>query len=99
MASPDPPYDIFLSYSHDESEWVKSSLYDRLLQYQLKETGRRPRIFLDNSPDGIRVGQNWMGTIGSAIERSPRFVAVYSPGYFNSPVCMFELDLAKHTDV
>ena len=90
-------YDLFISYTHDDAEWVMRELYEPLCRCRFPN-GRKPRIFIDHSPDGIEIGANFMEAISNAVVEAPHFIAVYSAIYFLSEQCRRELDQANRLD-
>lgn len=94
MSTAPSEYDVFLSYSHDDTQWVEENLYAPLCRYRFESNGHRPRVFFDRSKEGIRVGQVWIDAIADAIAQSPWFIPVYSASYFQRPMCMHELRIA-----
>ncbi len=81
-------YDIFISYAHEDADWVKSNLYEPLLRCRTAEN-RRPRVFFDE--DGVLHGHSFVDVLASAIQHSCRVVPVYSKAYFQSAMTEWEL--------
>jgi hypothetical protein len=88
----DDGWDIFISYSHDDTSWVDTVLCRELRGRLIDD--RSPRLFRDNDPDGLKVGSNWRRALADAVQRSTFFLPVYSAAYFASPVCRLEMDWA-----
>jgi tetratricopeptide (TPR) repeat protein len=83
-------YDIFVSYSHDDKEWVRRHLYEPLLQCQTTD-GNQVRVFLDEV--NIPPGAEWIEALSDGIQNSRFHIAVYSESYFASKMCKRELAL------
>jgi hypothetical protein len=92
MSDADSRYDVFISYSRDDSEWVIKHIYGPLLRCLLPD-GRRPRIFFDVGKEGIPLGYSFQDVIAKAIENSSKVVLVYSASYFKKPMCEWELTM------
>ena len=90
-------YDVFISYAREDAAWVRDNLHARLVQCRTRD-GRRPRVFLDTSPEGIAAGVNYITAIESALQTSERIVPIYTPTYFRKPMCEWELTAAFHLD-
>lgn len=80
-------YDVFVSYSRKNADKAK-----RLVE-ELRR--RRPglRLFYDQLT--LRAGTAWQQEIYEAVEACTVFVALYSPEYLESKVCLEEFHLAK----
>jgi len=76
------PFDVFLSYRHGEAAQLGADLYYALLAKGL-------RVFLDdgNIPPGVSFEKVFLG----AASKTPHFVCLASPFYFNSTYCKTEL--------
>lgn len=98
MTPENPDYDIFISYSRDQLEWVEKNLYDRLCRCRLRSNGLRPKTFFDKSRDGVRGGDAWVKRIVQAIQQCTHFLPVYSENYFRSTPCNREMDYAFETN-
>jgi hypothetical protein len=90
------PYDVFISYSREDIDWVAGELYYRLRQAR-RPDGSALRIFFD--ADALDVGVAWRTTIAAAICDCCHFIPVYSRAYFDSDFCLWELDLAHGRDI
>lgn len=77
-------FDVFISYAHEDAGPV-DVLVDHLHQNSL-------RLFLDRIQ--LSTGSAWQHRISSAIDRSKRLVAFYSPSYIQSKVCQEEFNIA-----
>lgn len=93
----DAPHDVFISYAREDSEWVRTHLYEPLRRCRTAD-GRPPRVFFDVGEHGVQVGQDFLTAIESAIERVLKFVPVYSDRYFEKEMCFHELRLARTRD-
>lgn len=90
------PYDVFLSYRHGSAlEWVRGQIFERL-QAQGRTAGRQPRIFIDLY--GMQAGLSWLPQLAKSIETCRRFVPVFTPGYFESDMCRWEMERAYSLD-
>jgi hypothetical protein len=92
QSTPGFQYDVFISYSHRDSE--KVSFLTRKLQE------RRPnlRIFLDRKE--LNAGDAWQQELYEPLEDCRKVIAVYSPTYLESKVCKEEFNIAlyRHRD-
>jgi hypothetical protein len=78
-------YDVFLSYSRRDSEWVKGVLAPNLRNAGLS-------VCVDPT---IEPGNKWLREpLGEGLPQSRCIVLVMSPDYFASPSAQFELELA-----
>ena len=80
-------YDVFVSYSHEDEEWVKSEL---LLEMEVKRD-LKCCIHERDFEVGVTVLQN----IVNCVDKSRVFIVILSPAYLSSTWCMFELFLAQ----
>jgi hypothetical protein len=87
VASPQAKYDAFISYAHQDEH------HARTVVDELRRLRSALRIFYDRM--SIQPGAAWQQTIYEAIEGSRLFVALYSPQYLASKVCLEEFHLAK----
>jgi len=85
-----PGYDIFISYSHANKDFVIS------LAEGLKRHRPGVRIFLDRNV--LRGGVAWQQEIYRAIDDCRKVVAVYSPDYLSSKMCKEEYNIARLRD-
>ena len=90
-------YDLFVSYAREDGEWVRNVLYERLAQCRGAD-GRRLRIFLDVSDEGIQPGQDFVEALSVAIQSSRHFIPVYTHIYFQKPMCKWEVKKAWSLD-
>ncbi len=94
-------YDVFISYAHADQEWVERNIYYVLQGLRRVVDGLPPRIFLDRSrAPGQNVGASnvWTRRLSEAIYNSHRFLPIYSRAYFESEVCLWELEMAQSLD-
>lgn len=91
-ASPEEiDYDVFISYAHEELDWVLPNVYVPFQNARLAD-GKKLKIFFDTST--IRVGTAWQDKISLAIDGSRFVIPVYSETYFKKPYCRFEIKRA-----
>ncbi|MEW5958465.1 MAG: toll/interleukin-1 receptor domain-containing protein, partial [Chloroflexota bacterium] len=86
-------YDVFLSYIRDFpfGHWVHETFLP-LFQPLLSQALNRPaNIFIDTKK--ISPGDAWHSRLKYALAHSRCLVAVWSPSYFSSPWCSFELSV------
>lgn len=91
-----PVYDIFLSYSRRDLDWVSSALLRPLLCAQRRDGGNL-RVFFDLN--AIEPSDAWRRVVTNAIQRCKHFIPIYSKQYFKSKFCTWELDLAQGRDL
>jgi hypothetical protein len=92
MGSSTYKYDIFVSYSHTNSDEV-FAIVD-----QLQALRPRLRIFVDRQ--ALNTGAAWQQELYEALDDCEKVVAVYSPAYLVSKVCKEEFNIAlfRHRD-
>jgi len=95
LSEPDSAYDIFISYNRADAQWVQENLVYILSDCE-RGDGQQLRIFQDI--DSIKGGEQWLSTIARGIRHCRRFVPVYSPDFFQSDMCKYELNLAHFRD-
>jgi predicted MPP superfamily phosphohydrolase len=93
---PETPYDIFISYSHVNSEWIQKALIPTLLQCE-RSDGERLRIFL-HDVSTIQGIEHWDSTISNNIQACLHFLPIFSADFFESEMCILELDWALSRD-
>jgi hypothetical protein len=82
-------YEVFVSYAHADAKPAAALV--------VEELGRlRPgvRIFCDEMT--LDPGAAWQQKIYEAIDASRHFLAVFSPAYVHSKVCVEEFNIALH---
>lgn len=89
----DREWDIFISYAHEDADWVNPNLYEKLLACR-SESGARPTIFIDRGREGIPPGWVWEDYVAMALQRSRYIVVAYTRTYFAKPMCDWELRVA-----
>jgi len=82
-------YDVFLSYSSSNAEWVRR-FHDDLKQDLEFISGKRIEIFLDKGR--LTPGDRWDEKIPGSVVQSVVFVAILSPGFRDSEYCRRELN-------
>ncbi len=82
-------YDVFVSYSHVNAEWVHTVLVPRL-------RGAGLRVVLDS--DDFRIGAPTLTEIERAVEESRRTLLVLTPAYLTSEWAEFENLLTQTAD-
>jgi hypothetical protein len=81
-------YDVFISYAHEETAWVREHVYQAFRDVALPD-GKRLSVFFDTS--SIRSGTSWQTKLALAIDASKFIVPVYSEVYFTKAYCLFEI--------
>lgn len=84
-------YDVFISYSHGDSIWVKQNLFNPLNEFK-KPDGSKLNIFFDEKSIGI--GELFTTKYMRGIVDSKLFVPVMSEEYYQKNHCKNEMDLA-----
>ena len=80
-------YDVFISYAHEDHEWVTEELVPKLEKEHQFKCCFHERDF--------QIGVTVMQNIVNCVDKSQVFVVVLTPSYVNSTWCMFELFLAQ----
>lgn len=83
----EPAYDCFVSYAREDEKEVEA------LVRTLKEVSPEMRIFLDKLE--IQPGESWQAELDEALEGCRKVIAVYSPSYLQSKVCIEEFNMAR----
>jgi hypothetical protein len=86
-AAEEPTYDCFVSYAREDEKEVEA------LVRTLKEVSPEMRIFLDKLE--IQPGESWQAQLDEALEGCRKVIAVYSPSYLQSKVCIEEFNMAR----
>ncbi|HEY6912165.1 MAG TPA: toll/interleukin-1 receptor domain-containing protein [Myxococcales bacterium] len=88
-AAPSAPasYDCFISYSREDEKEV-----DALVQ-QLKNAHPELRVFQDKLE--IQLGDSWQSELDEVLETCRKVIAIYSPTYLTSRMCMEEFNMAR----
>jgi hypothetical protein len=81
-------YDLFVSYSHIDSS--DASLIVDELQH------RKPNMHLFFDRMTLDQGAAWQQEVYEGIDASRRFLAMLSPGYLSSKICLEEFNIALH---
>jgi hypothetical protein len=89
-------YDVFISYAHDEREWVRENVYLPLANARTAD-GRKLDIFFDTS--SIRAGVEWEDKILLSLAGSRFVIAVYSETYFTRRYCLEEVKRARSKSI
>ncbi len=82
-------YDLFISYSNDDLEWVQP-FYDALCKDLNRVTGIKVYTFWDKQ--GLKPGDTWDEKLRSAASNSATMVPIFTPAFFTSKYCAEELD-------
>ncbi len=89
-------YDVFISYSHGNSAWVKKNVFEPLDAFR-KPNGDKLSIFFDVKSIGI--GEAFTSKYMWGIVDSKLFVPVMSEEYYGKNHCKNEMDLAYKRSV
>ncbi|MCY7422518.1 MAG: toll/interleukin-1 receptor domain-containing protein [Chitinophagaceae bacterium] len=84
-------YDVFISYSHSQSDWVYKNVYEPLATVK-KANGEKLNIFFDKKSIGF--GEAFTAKYMWAIVDAKNFLAVISEDYYGKNHCRNELDCA-----
>ena len=80
-------YKVFISYSRKDLDWVLKYIYEPLVKVWGVES-----IFFDQT--SLKGGQAWVAQLSEAIDHCEVFIPIYSPNFFNSDFCQWELQQA-----
>jgi hypothetical protein len=83
----DAPYHFFISYAHKDTVEV-----DLLLEQLLS---RKPSLRVFRDKLRLDVGQSWQSELDTALENCQHVIAVYSPAYLKSKMCLEEFNMAR----
>jgi hypothetical protein len=86
-SAPTPTYDLFISYSHKQTEAVHEFVK------AIQEKKDALNIFYDRS--SIPAGGLWIRKISEAIQNSKSVLCILTPEYSKSDVCWDEFQCAK----
>jgi hypothetical protein len=86
-------YDIFLSHSSDDAEWV-TALYRRLRRFRV--SGRPMQVFLAEA--AIGPGDSVPRALSTALDESQHLLMVLSPSWVESEWCRLENEVAAWRD-
>jgi hypothetical protein len=89
---PGHEHDLFLSYAHDEAEWVGA--FRQSLDKAIRTRLGRPASWWQDVSD-LRGGQLWRKEIGDAIQEAVAFLAICSPTYLERPYCQQECETLR----
>ncbi|WP_339708426.1 TIR domain-containing protein [uncultured Kriegella sp.] len=89
-------YDVFISYSRGNSDWVIKNVYEPLTAFR-KPNGDKLNIFFDR--DSIGIGEAFTAKYMWAIVDSQVFIPVFSEEYYGKNHCSNEMDLAYKRSV
>jgi len=89
-------YDVFISYSHGNSDWVKKNVYEPLKAHR-KPNGEPLAIFFDEK--SIGVGEAFTSKYMWGIVDSKVFIPIVSEEYYKKNHCKNEMDLAYKRNV
>lgn len=81
-------YDAFISYAREDGRDVVD-----VIEREMTELAPHIRLFVDDQ--SIDVGSPWQGAIQSSIATCRKFVAVSTAGFWESPVCLDEWNMAN----
>ncbi len=84
-------YDVFISYSHSQSDWVAKNVYEPLTAFR-KPNGDKLNIFFDQKSIGI--GEAFTAKYMWAIVDTKNFIAILSEDYYGKNHCRNEFDCA-----
>jgi TolB protein len=88
-------YDVFVSYSHEDKDWVESQLLPRLKAARIAR--RKVRVCIDK--ECFQAGVPVLDEIRRAITTSAKTLVVLSPAYLNSGWSNFEYTLQRTIDM
>lgn len=89
-------YDVFISYSHNDYDWVKEKLYLPLSEYKKKD-GSKLKIFFDEKSIGL--GEHFTMKYMKGIVDSKIIIPVISKSYKVKNHCQNELSIAVKRSV
>jgi hypothetical protein len=80
-------YKVFISYSRKDTDWAIQYIYEPLVKSLGEEA-----IFFDKA--SLKGGQAWVSELSNAIDQCELFIPIYSPNFFDSDFCQWELQQA-----
>jgi len=89
-------YDVFISYSRGNSDWVIKNIYEPLCDFR-KPNGDKLNLFFDKNSIGI--GEAFTAKYMWAIVDSRFFLPIFSEEYYGKNHCRNEVDLAYKRSV
>jgi len=89
-------YDVFISYSHNDYDWVKKNLYLPLSEFEKKD-GTKLKIFFDEKSIGL--GEHFTMKYMKGIVDSKIIIPVISKSYKVKNHCQNELSIAVKRSV
>lgn len=89
-------YDVFISYSHGNSDWVVKNIFEPLKDFR-KPDGDKLKIFFDTKSIGI--GEAFTSKYMWGIVDSKVFIPIISEEYYGKNHCRNEMDLAYKRSV
>ncbi len=89
-------YDVFISYSRSQSDWVDKYVYAPLAAYT-KPNGEKLKIFYDKKSIGI--GEMFTTKYMWAIVDTKYFIPIFSDDYYLKNHCRNEMDCAVKREI
>ena len=89
-------YDVFISYSHGNSDWVKKNVFEPLDSFRTPK-GNKLKIFFD--VNSIAIGEPFTSKYMWGIVDSKVFIPIISEEYYGKNHCKNEMDLAYKRSV
>ncbi len=89
-------YDVFISYSHGNSDWVVKNIFEPLKDFRNSD-GDKLKIFFDTKSIGI--GEAFTSKYMWGIVDSKVFIPIISEEYYGKNHCRNEMDLAYKRSV
>ena len=89
-------YDVFISYSHGNSDWVVKNVFEPLKKFRNRD-GDKLKIFFDTKSIGI--GEAFTSKYMWGIVDSKVFIPIISEEYYGKNHCRNEMDLAYKRSV
>lgn len=92
----DQRYDLFISYSHQDGEWVEK--LRRRIESEIRHPKTRKKLSIFQDRENLRAGVNWKHQLQEAILDSDCVLAILSKGYATSSYCRMEWDFMEFED-